>query len=135
MRTLTVLIAAMSILSQGCASISQSNFGEIGSNRPSVTDALRGGQTAIPSFAGNRVAGQVPQTLPIPIEANPVARLRAPEFRGHGSITGYRAASGVYQVLRCFGVYYDDGCDVRAEREFRLAVPAPSASKGPVILR
>jgi len=134
MKAITVLVAT-SILSQGCASIGHSNFGEFGSNRPAVTDALRGGQTVIPGFAGNRVAGQVPPSLPIPIEANPIARLKAPEFGAPGSIAGYRAASGVYQLLSCFGLYYTEGCDVRAEREFRLAVPPPSMPKGPVILK
>jgi len=130
-----IILVATTILNQGCASLGRNNFGEFGSNRPAVTDALRGGQTVIPGFAGNRVAGQVPSSLPIPIEADPIARLKTPDFGAPGSITGYRAASGVYQLLSCFGLYYTEGCDVRAERAFRLAVPPPSAPKGPVILK
>ena len=135
MKKIGVVIAAMSILSQGCATIGQNNFGQLPSDRPGVTDALRGGQTQIPGFAAARPAGQLPSSLPVPIEANPVARLKMPEFPGRKSVAGYSAASNIYQLLSCFGLHYWSGCEVQAEREFRLAVPPPARLKGPVILK
>ena len=135
MKITATLIAVLSILSQGCASIRQSNFGEVPSSRPAITDALRGGQRAVPGFGGARNVGQVPASLPIPIEANPVARLRAPVLGASGSV--YGTASNVYQFLSCFTLINTNtsACVTKAEREFRLAVPPPSSPKGPVILR
>jgi hypothetical protein len=135
MKKSAILLAAMTILSQGCASIRQNNFGEFPSDRPGVTDALRGGQTLIPGFAGSRRAGQLPSSLPVPIEANPVARVNMPEYPGHKAVAGYNAASSIYQFLTCFGLHYWSGCEAEAERNFRVAVPPPATLKGPVILK
>jgi hypothetical protein len=135
MKTIRLLLATMSILSQGCASLGRSNFGEFVSDRPTVTDALRGGQTAVPSFAGNRSVPQLPSSLPIPVEADPVARLRVPDLVGSRAVIGYRAVSDAYQFLSCVGLYGTSDCDKRADLAFRLAVKAPPAQKGPVILR
>ena len=144
MRTIAFMVAVMTG-TVGCSGAFRTgipsygtNFGEIRSDRPSVADALRGGQTSIGSFASNPAHCSVPQDIPLPSEANPRHQFAMPEL-GDRTVNQLFQTAGIIVTVLCsipdpFEAP-DRGCEARTQRSLERDVPRPVTQKGPVILR